>query len=102
MSYLFIGDAGHGWLRVSREEAESTKLPFSPYSYEKGRYVYLEEDQDALMFADYMDEVDPTWESRMKIRVVDRSTVRGYPPYNCPYFTQEKFDKYFDDRRKRK
>jgi hypothetical protein len=45
-------DAGHGWLKISREDAENLGILdlISGYSYvsPSGKYLYLEEDQDAV------------------------------------------------------
>ncbi len=45
-------DAGHGWLKISRSDAEDLGILdlISGYSYvsPSGKYLYLEEDQDAV------------------------------------------------------
>lgn len=45
---IFMHDAGHGWLNLTRHDAaKSGKLDeVSEYSYQKGPFVYLEEDLD--------------------------------------------------------
>jgi hypothetical protein len=50
--YQKYNDAGHGWLRVSKEELSRLGIAgfISPYSYQKGKYAYLEEDLDASTF----------------------------------------------------
>ena len=50
--YTFYIDPGHGWLAVKRTELEALGIAdkITPYSYQKGRTVYLEEDQDAYTF----------------------------------------------------
>ena len=48
MTYQFISDPAHGWLRVPL--AEIAGLEFTPYSYQDDEYAYLEEDSDAGTF----------------------------------------------------
>ena len=50
--YIFHSDPGHGWLAVKRHELETLGLAnkITPYSYQRGKTVYLEEDQDAYTF----------------------------------------------------
>lgn len=52
--YKFISDPGHGWLEVTRSELEALGLidKISRYSYQRGGFVYLEEDCDAHLFAE--------------------------------------------------
>lgn len=46
----FISDPAHGWLKVPCGAYVLSKFHASPYSYEQGDYVYLEEDLDAHGF----------------------------------------------------
>jgi hypothetical protein len=52
MHFKFYVDPGHGWLAVKRnllaKYVEFSHI--SPYSYQKGSTVYLEEDRDASVF----------------------------------------------------
>jgi hypothetical protein len=50
--YIFFCDPGHAWLRVKRQEIIDLNIQhrISPYSYQNGQYVYLEEDCDAGVF----------------------------------------------------
>jgi len=50
--FKFYADPGHGWLAVRRELIANLGLleEITPYSYQKGGTVYLEEDQDAVTF----------------------------------------------------
>lgn len=52
--YDFYSDPSHGWLKVKRQELIELGIEtqISAYSYQKGDYVYLEEDGDACKFAD--------------------------------------------------
>ena len=49
-NYIYFQDPGHGWLRVPLKTIQDLKLKVSSYSYQKGRYVYLEEDCDMSEF----------------------------------------------------
>lgn len=47
-------DPGHGWLKVLRKHIEALGIAdkITPYSYQRGEYVYLEEDGDLSLFMD--------------------------------------------------
>ena len=50
--YHFYSDSGHGWLKVNISELKKLGIEnlISGFSYRKGDNVYLEEDQDMLVF----------------------------------------------------
>ena len=50
--YTFHGDAGHGWLELSRSDLQALGIEgeISIYSYQKGNLAFLEEDRDAHLF----------------------------------------------------
>ena len=50
--YKFYTDDGHGWLAVKRQELIDLGIlkDITPYSYQKGATVYLEEDCDLSTF----------------------------------------------------
>ena len=50
--YRMFSDPGHGWLRVPMADVVALGIAaaVSGYSYSRGRFAYLEEDRDALMF----------------------------------------------------
>jgi hypothetical protein len=50
--YDFYQDPGHGWLKVTRKEIYKLGIEndISPFSYQRGDYVYLEEDGDLSKF----------------------------------------------------
>lgn len=52
--YRFIEDPGHGWLEVPRSELRELGIldTISPYSFQAGEMVFLEEDCDAPRFSD--------------------------------------------------
>ena len=49
-------DPGHAWLRVKRVQLKELGIldKVSGYSYERGKWVYLEEDCDAQLLFDAM------------------------------------------------
>jgi len=82
--YLFISDAGHGWVKVPREELKELGIEdkITNYSYQSpsGKFVYLEEDADATTFVEAFRKKfgeDPKFTERF----VNYSTVRNYPSY---------------------
>ena len=50
--YTFFSDPGHAWLKVPRSEIHDLGIrsTISHCSYQKGVFVYLEEDCDATKF----------------------------------------------------
>jgi intergrase/recombinase len=54
IKYHIYEDPAHAWMKVERKELERLNLAdkISPYSYEKGDNVYLEEDSDLTAFAE--------------------------------------------------
>lgn len=50
--YTFHTDAGHGWLEVNRTDLVALDIvdKISPYSYQYGTNVFLEEDCDLSVF----------------------------------------------------
>lgn len=83
-TFKFYRDAGHGWLAVKRSVLSSLELEneISPYSYQKGGTVYLEEDCDATKFVD-------AWKAKFGERPAmvrslshpDWSPIRSYQSY---------------------
>jgi len=57
MKISYYVDPGHGWYAVKRTTIEKLKLldKVSPYSYQKGATVYLEEDCDASLILDALE-----------------------------------------------
>jgi hypothetical protein len=93
-------DGGHSWFAVKRSMLEELGLKesISPYSYQSGETVYLEEDSDAAKFFDaYARKVlgfspkENGWKNwqetkaqlfECKSSYKDKSPVRNYAPYN--------------------
>lgn len=82
MDFKFYEDPGHGWLAVKRSLLVELGIEqhISPFSYQKGKTVYLEEDCDANRFVKAMEtrgiKVNPVY----KIHG-NRSPIRSYESY---------------------
>lgn len=77
-------DPGHSWVKVSRKLCQKLNiLPFiSSYSYERGEYIYLEEDCDFGTFFDAMQRVDSVVE--LKPHYSNKSSkIRSYNSYQA-------------------
>lgn len=81
MTFQFYSDSGHGWLRVDVQSAASVGLDpsdFSPYSYQRAHWLYLEEDCDASLFVNaYMAKHSRTPPIKMN-HTNGRSCIRNY------------------------
>jgi len=81
-TYIFHTDAGHGWLAVKRKELIALNIlsKISPFSYQAGGTVYLEEDCDATIFMSAKEQ------SQQKINVRDSyrdpSPIRAMEQFN--------------------
>lgn len=81
-----IADPGHSWAKVpmvflSRILGPEWRTHFTPFSYERGGFVYLEEDQDAasLILACHNAGIEPIF--KLKCNCANRySRVRNYLP----------------------
>ena len=74
-------DPGHGWLKVPRKELHELGIAdqITPYSYQRGDWVYLEEDRDWAVFT----KAHPLWVARKLVvhQAQGLSRIRGYQPY---------------------
>ena len=52
MQVIIYSDSGHGWGKVTRKLVDSWGIKISSYSYQRGAYVYLEEDCDLSKFCE--------------------------------------------------
>lgn len=80
--YQFYCDPGHGWLKVTLAELESLKIlhKITSCSYVKGDHIYLEEDCDAVIFAQAKDKIGEKVITKGKYS--DRaSRIRSYDRY---------------------
>jgi hypothetical protein len=78
----FYQDPGHGWIAVKRNLLHDLNIQskITPYSYQKGQTVYLEEDCDAYLFVKEMKnrgiEVIPEYKTTN-----NSSPIRSYQSY---------------------
>jgi hypothetical protein len=79
--YKFISDPGHGWLEVTRAELETLDLldKISRYSYQRGGFVYLEEDCDAHLLAEAKKARGEPLEVRDEYQA--NTFIRNLPPF---------------------
>lgn len=84
-TYDFITDPGHGWLKVSREECKRLGIltRITPFSYQRGGYVYLEEDCDAHLFTSAKRKAGERFKYRDRPCDRQYSRVRRYARF-CP------------------
>ena len=80
-TYNFYTDAGHGWLAVKRKELIELGIldKISPYSYQRGATVYLEEDCDMGIFHKAKGFTDC---SQYVAKYKDVSPVRSYDGFS--------------------
>lgn len=82
-TYHAYSDGGHGWLKVPRKELHELGIAdqISPYSYELGDWVYLEEDGDLSTFAN----AHPKWAEVKQVTHHAQwlSRIRSYSSYKA-------------------
>jgi len=79
----YYSDPGHGWYRVKRSllSAYGADAAISEYSYQRGPYVYLEEDQDATIFTRAVEASGDRVEVVGSTTTDDDSFIRGMDRY---------------------
>lgn len=82
-TYKFYCDPGHGWLAVKRQELIDLGIlaKISPYSYQKGATVYLEEDCDLSVFMAAKRELGEA------VNIVEKHTDKSHPIRSYDYFS---------------
>lgn len=80
--YIFHTDAGHGWLEVDKDELELFGIAdkVSSYSYKQGNKVYLEEDCDAGLLINALENKGLSFSYRT-INVNGDSVIRTFERY---------------------
>jgi len=71
----FYSDPGHGWVAVKRKIVYDMDLAgkISPYSYQRGQTVYLEEDLDANLL------INSLRDRGIEIILLEKSTNKYSP-----------------------
>lgn len=82
----FYSDPGHGWLKVPRRLLDELEIAdrISRFSYERGQYVYLEQDKDTGTFmTNWQNRTGKMlWEHvREHTAREHQSKIRGYESY---------------------
>lgn len=80
--YHFHHDPGHGWLEVTRQDLVDLGIDqkISPYSYQNGQDVFLEEDCDmTTFFKAYRAKYGEDPETRDHYQ--ENTPIRRYHPY---------------------
>ena len=102
--YDFYIDPGHGWMKVKREELKELGVEnkITGYSYERGEFVYLEEDGDASIFIDALEgKSGENFEENKHLRqhISDKnSKIRDYSPYKNYSSEEESLMKELKDK----
>ena len=83
MKLPYYCDPGHGWLKVSRKSLASFGLleKISGYSYQRGDYVYLEEDFDASLYCKALEDAGIIYQP-VTYHTNNTSRIRGYESFN--------------------
>ena len=82
LTFDVYNDPGHSWIKVHASFLEKIighhwRQNFTSFSYEKGRWLYLEEDVDALLFVNCCRAIgiEPRWREHHTNK---RSRIRSY------------------------
>ena len=83
-TFRLYSDPGHAWVRVPipflvRLIGNHWRSVFTPFSYERGDYVYLEEDEDAARFIHWCraNAIEPIFKPA-STGIATRSRIRTY------------------------
>jgi len=79
------GDPGHSWIKVKKEFIIKLGIYrlITPHSYDRGDYLYLEEDCDGFLFTNKLKEKGI--EFKLKEFHTDKtSRIRGYNSFMAP------------------
>jgi hypothetical protein len=86
-TFRVYSDPGHAWIKVSKAFLERIigkdwRKVFTPFSYERGDYVYLEEDEDASRFVNWCraNSIEPIFKDASTGAATKRSRIRTYAP----------------------
>ena len=82
-TFHFYSDPAHGWLRVNKRVLRNYwgnlwRQSFTPYSYELGDWVYLEEDQDAHVFLTGLKDAGVEYRINRRPQANTYSRIRNY------------------------
>jgi hypothetical protein len=82
MKITVLSDAGHGWGKVRRALLNKLGIEhsISHYSYQRGDYVFLEEDSDLNTLCKALDQNNISYDFETR-HTNKTSKVRGYDSY---------------------
>lgn len=80
LTFTHLADPAHGWVKVKRSQLIRFGVlnKITGYSYERGEYVYLEEDCDASTFFGRLNALGQPFKVDFKSTISKQSKVRGY------------------------
>ena len=82
LTLRFLSDPGHGWLKVNRKVIQTLgQFDISGYSYQRGPWVFLEEDCDAAKVVDALRTQGATVKIQPKAQANKSSKVRSYESF---------------------
>lgn len=83
-TYNLYNDPGHGWLKVERKELVDLGIleKISPYSYQLGDHVYLEEDSDCYTFFKAYEQKHGQKPQTKDCYTNKQSRIRSYESFN--------------------
>jgi len=78
-----LNDWSHGWLSVKRKELDELGIAddITPYSYQRGQSVYLEEDYDMITYLRAQERRGVNVNIKYGKRCYKNSPVRSYKSY---------------------
>lgn len=76
-TFTVYNDPGHGWVKVPRKLLTSLEIldKISSCSYQRGNYVYLEEDRDAPLFVNTIGQANAKFVNKFSNK---QSKIRSY------------------------
>jgi len=79
----FYVDPGHGWFKVKRDVLSKLRIAdkISHYSFERGEFVYLEEDCDAGYLFKALKEHGIEPKVKQHVAMYKQSRIRNYNRY---------------------
>lgn len=88
-TYTHYSDPSHGWIAVTQDDLQSVGINInmlSPYSYQYGTTIYLEEDCDAGLFLSALEAAG------VQFKVVNKHTNKHHMIRNFPHLDVEQRD----------
>jgi hypothetical protein len=86
-TYTFYNDPGHAWLKIPFSDLVKLGIEndITTYSYMRGKFAYLEEDQDFSTFRKAMEQAGMNFRIK-ETKTNNYSTIRQYRHYTAEQF----------------